>query len=100
MQARSPQLAALLASVLNGELVAKQSDRPSALPRYFVQPSASSPERRVVFGMPSTARDPARFGDGRIAATEDAELAERLSARMNDLDPESLKRVTRGPGWF
>lgn len=100
VQARSPKLAVLLADALNGELVPNQTDPPSGLPRYFVASSPSNPQRQIVSGVHSTIRNPARFGNGYIARTEDAELAGRLCALMNELDPENLKRVTRGFGWF
>jgi len=40
------------------------------------------------------------IGDGVIAMTPDAPLAESVARKLNEIDPRARPRVTRGMGWW
>ena len=101
IRARSPRLAAVLAQLLNGDEVPRShvEDR-SPVPGYSVAHAGKSPERYLVVAIQSTARKPRAFGDGVIAMSSDAPLAESVARKLNEIDPRARPRATRGPGWW
>jgi len=100
MRTRSPQLADVIARLLNGESVPPRAVAdPSGLPRYSASRDASS-ARGLIYSAASTARSPAAFGDGVIVVSEDRALADRVASMLNEIDPEPRRRVTRGFGWW
>ena len=101
IRARSPRLAAVIARLLNGdELPSTEVEDPSPVPAYAVTQGGGSDEQYFVVGVQSTARKPARFGDGLIARTVDRSLAAELVRKLNEIDPRARPRVTRGMGWW
>ena len=101
IRARSPRLAVVIARLLNGDEVPRThvEDR-SPVPGYAVSHAGQSPERYLVVAIQSTARSPRAFGDGVIAMTPDAPLAEHVVRKLNEIDPRARPRVTRGMGWW
>jgi hypothetical protein len=97
---RSPRLARRAAESLNamaaglavdGRAVAQESQ----IPRYTAARSPDSKGRTLVF-----ATDPGRFGTGIVGAAHDPALARKIAELLNQLDPASYKRGTRGIGWW
>lgn len=50
--------------------------------------------------MSSAKGRPSAYGDGVIAISDDRELAERVVAKLNEVDPEPRRRAPRGMGWW
>ena len=94
---RSPRLASVIARLLNGERVHRRRvESRSPVHRYGSGGDGTS-TRRIVYAAASSGR--AGFGDGVVAVTEDRDLADRVSAMLNEIDPEPRPRVTRF-GWW
>jgi hypothetical protein len=97
MQARSLELAELVARFLNGEDVrAREVPEPSPLSRYTV--AGPDKKGRVSVVADETARRPAAFGGGQLVRTEDAGLARRVAEMLNRVDP--APRAPSVAGWF
>jgi hypothetical protein len=99
LRVRSPKLAQTIAVLLNEGVEDSSSVPPSRVIRYSAVSGRGS-ETMVVAA--ERGRDAGRFGDGIVAVTDDRELAERVAAVLNRLDPAHFKQAQKGPGfgWF
>jgi hypothetical protein len=98
---RTPELASVVARFLDGEEIPRREvDDPSPYRRYTTGRDPRDSTRTVIYAAPSTVRHPSAFGDGTIARTDDANLAERVMAMLNDTDPDYRRKATRGFGWW
>ena len=101
MWTRSPGLAEVIAKILNGEDLEHRSvPTRSPIPRYQVARDPRSGGRRLIVAGESTVRRPSAYGDGILATTDDAALAESVSHALNEIDPLPRARLMRGMGWW
>jgi hypothetical protein len=100
MRTRAPELARVIARMLNGEDVDRaQVQERSPVSRYQVAHGRSEDEQLII-GVESSVRNPSRFGDGVLASTDDASLAHEAARLLNEIDPRPRPRVQRGMGWW
>ena len=100
MQARAPDLADVVARLLNGERVEpRRVDDRARTPRYQLSHGRAD-GRCAIVATESSARDRSRFGDGVLAVTEDESLATKVAQLLNDVDPRRRPRARRGFGWW
>ena len=93
LRARSPGVARMLAQLLNGEELAKRVvEERAPSPRYTTMVVART--GRTLITAQSTTRRRGALGDGPIAETDDADLARRLAALLNEIDPLPKARAS------
>ena len=84
--ARSPEVARTLARLLAGEEIERHVvDDRSPWPRY--ETSTHPRNGRTSITSQSSVHRAGLFGDGPIAETDDTELAHRIAALLNEIDP-------------